>query len=718
MAGPRRTFSESWYRIADQKICLRSTVNIRKQFFRRKKWYVIHDPFNNQFFRISPEAYEFVARLRPDMTINDVWDECIKRNPDDSPGQDEVIQLLSQLYYANLLYHELPPDSTKLFERYRLRKQRELKSRLFSIMFFRLPLFDPEHILKKALPFIRLLISPAAAVIWLFAVICAGKVVIDNFEGLTAQTQGILAPGNLVYLYAGLVLIKILHEFGHAFSCKRFRGEVHTMGVMLMVFTPLPYVDTTSSWSFRSRWHRALVGASGMIFEIFAASVAVFIWAYTGPGIVHSIAFNMMFIASVSTLLFNANPLLRYDGYYILSDLADIPNLHPRSVSQLKHLAETYVFGYKDSVSPAQSRKEASWLTCFGLLSWTYRIFIFSAIILFVADRFLLLGIIMAVFCTISWVLLPVYRFITYVTTSTHLERTRLRSIAVTAGTLAAVLVFLSIIPFPNRFRAPGVLESTNYVHVVNNTDGFVKNVIIPTGSDVITGTPLLELSNNELDFEIAAAKAQLAETLTLKMRAVQRASSELEPIKNRLDTIKRKLKTLDEQKKSLVVKARQDGKWIAPHSREITGQWFDRGSVLGMIVNHDSFRFSAVVSQEDASRLFKGNIKTAEVRLRGQAGESILATDFNFIPFKRETLPSAALGWGAGGQVPVLDDDESGLKVIEPFFQVYAELDKLQSIAFLHGRSGQIRFSLDPEPLLIQWTRNIRQLFQKRYQI
>ena len=718
MAGPGRTFSESWHRIADQRISLRSSVNIRKQFFRGKKWYIIHDPFNNCFFRISPEAHEFVVRLRPDITVDQVWDECMKRSPDNAPGQDEVVQLLAQLYYSNLLYHELPPDSTMLFERYRHRKQRELKSRLFNIMFFRLPLIDPESILKKIGPLIRQLISPAGAIIWLITVMLAVKVVIDNFEGLAAQTQGVLAPANLIYLYAGLIMIKILHELGHAFSCKRFGGEVHTMGVMLMVFTPLPYMDATSSWSFQSRWQRALVGASGMIFEIFAASIAVFIWTGTGPGVIHGIAFNMMFIASVSTLLFNANPLLRYDGYYILSDLIDIPNLHSRSLSQLRHLSERYLFGYKDSFSPAQTGKEASWLTCFGLLSGTYRIFIFTVIILFVADRFLLLGLIMAFVCAISWVLVPVFRFFIYLLTSVHLERTRRRAIAVSAGSLAAVLLFLSIIPFPNRFRAPGVLEATEYVHVINDSDGFVKKVLLPTGSVVVAGTALMELSNDELDFEIAAVKAQLQETLTLQMRAVQQASSELEPINNRLKTINRKLMNLEQQKKSLVVSARQDGKWIAPRSREMKGRWFDRGSELGMIINHDSFRFSAVVSQEDASRLFDGNIRNAEVRLKGQAGETIIVSDYKFIPFKRDTLPSAALGRGAGGQVPVMVNDDTGLKVIDPFFQIYANLNKLQSIAFLHGRSGQIRFTLGPEPLLAQWTRNIRQLLQNRYQI
>ena len=716
MSGTGRTFSESWHRIADQRISLRSTVTVRKQLFRGKKWHVLHDPFNNRFFRLSPEAHEFVVRLRPDRTVEQVWEECLEKNPDGAPGQDDVIKLLAQLYFANLLYHELPADSAKLFERYSHRKQRELQSRLLGIMFIRLPLFDPENLLKRIMPVIRLLVSPLGAVIWLTTVILAGKVVVDRFDAVVAQTQGVLAPGNLIFLYASLVLIKTLHEFGHAFVCKRFGGEVHTMGVMLLVFTPLPYMDATSSWSFRSRWDRMLVGAAGMIFEIFTASFAAFVWAYTGPGIVHSIAYNMMFIASVSTVLFNVNPLLRYDGYYILSDLLDIPNLHSRSLMHLRHIAERYLFGCRDSSSPAQTLKEASWLTVFGVLSGIYRVIVFTVIILFVADRFLLAGLIMGCICVISWGVVPLLRFVTYLLSDPRLARTRSRAVAASLGCIGAVMFFLAICPFPSRFRAPGVLEAEAYIRVVNDAPGYVKTVLVPSGADVVAGTPLMKLSNNELALEIAAARAQRQETLTLQMRAVNQQMADLEPLRNRLVSIEKKLKNLEEQQQALVVRARENGTWVSPRNKDMMGTWIARGSEVGVIVNHDAFRFSAVVSQDEASRLFDGDIEDAEVRLFGQGGKTLKVNDYQFIPFQHEKLPSAALGWRAGGEVPVKDD--TGLEAAEPFFQIYAHLNQMPSVSFLHGRSGQIRFSLHPEPLLEQWFRKFRQLLQKRYQV
>ncbi len=718
MAKNNKTFSESWHRIVDQKISLRANVKVRKQYFRGELWYVLQDPFNNQFFRVRPGAHELLIRLRQDQTVGEIWEACLECDPDSVPGQEEVIQLLSQLHFANLLYYERPSDSANLFDRYKRRKQRELKSKLLGIMFFRLPLFDPDRLLKRFMPITRLMINYWAALVWLGVVGYALKLVFDRFDEVTSQAQGVLSPDNLLFLYLGMVLIKTLHEFGHSVVCRHYGGEVHTMGIMFLIFTPIPYMDATSSWAFRSRWHRAFVGGAGMIVEVFAAALATFVWAYTGPGIVHSVAYNMMFIASVSTVLFNANPLLRFDGYYILSDLLDIPNLHTRSRLYLRHLVEYYIFDYQDSINPVQTRREATWLAVFGVLAGIYRIVVFTGIILFVADQFLLAGMIMALICVISWGVVPVIKFIKYLATSPRLARSRMRATGISLGTIAAVFFFLAICPFPNRFRAPGVLEAVDHIKVVTHSSGYVDAVLISSGEEVSPGSPLLKLSDEELDLELKAAKAQKDETLALQKLARYRNTADLEPINKRLETIEEKLANLHFRQQSLVVKAREKGTWVAPHSDEMVGTWIPRGTDVGSVVNHDQFRFSAVVSQDEASNLFADQLQNAEVRLYGQEGRNLQVKSYKIIPFQHERLPSAALGWRAGGEVAVSTTDESGLEATEPFFQIYAVLEPDPDVAYLHGRSGKIRFSMNPEPLLIQWGRSFRQLLQKRYQI
>src|SRR5260221_3804596 len=259
MAEPQATFSESWYRVANQRLCLRPSVKVRRQNFRGERWFVLENPFTNEFFRVRPAAYEFLARLDPKRTVEEVWRECLEKAPDQAPGQEAVLQLLAQLYFANLLQYAQATDSAGLFDRYKKRQQREWSARLLNLMFIRFPLLDPDRFLVRTLPVAGKLISVAGAVLWLIVVGAGLKVVADNWEAAKQQSQGILAPANLPLLYLGMVLIKTIHEFGHAYFCRKFGGEVHVMGVMLMIFTPMPYVDATSSWSFRSRWQRILV---------------------------------------------------------------------------------------------------------------------------------------------------------------------------------------------------------------------------------------------------------------------------------------------------------------------------------------------------------------------------------------------------------------------------------------------------------------------------
>lgn len=718
MAKNESTFSESWYRIAKQRIGLRPSVRVRRQNFRGERWYVLENPFSNQFFRLRPAAYEFVARLRSSRTVEEVWKECLERFPDDAPGQESVIQLLGQLYKVGLLQYDFAEDTAQLFDRFEKTRQRELRSRFLNIMFIRFPLLDPDRFLVRTLPFVGKLINSIGAIIWLVTVVAALKVVVDHFPALKEQSQSVLAPGNLFLLYAGMVLIKTFHEFGHAYFCRKFGGEVHVLGIMLMIFTPIPYMDATSSWGFRSRWRRILVGAAGMIVELFIAALAAFVWVNTGQGVVHSLAYNMMFVASVSTLIFNLNPLLRFDGYYMLSDLLDIPNLHQKALKQLKHGIERYAFGVKQSESPAQTRTEAGLLGTFGIASGIYKVFVFGSILLLVADRYLLLGILMAAVCFVSWVSVPIGKLFVYLASSPRLSRNRIRAVTLTFATFAILFLVLDKVPMPSHFRAPGVLQAGEWSSVLNESPGRLEKLLVPPGSKVVGGQPLIELTNHELDLELTATRAKVRETEARLRQALQDATPDLKPLRILSESVAVKMRRLEADQAGLVVRARHDGTWVAPKVDEAIGRWMSRGTELGLVVNASSFEFLAPVAQADGDTLFGRRLLGAEVRLFGRSGEGISIPRWTVIPAERERLPSPALGWASGGEVPVVASDPQGQTTREPFFEARAEVDAGDNAAVLHGRSGKIRFDLDPEPLLPRWIRRVRQLLQRRYQL
>ena len=257
----------------------------------------------------------------------------------------------------------------------------------------------------------------------------------------------------------------------------------------------------------------------------------------------------------------------------------------------------------------------------------------------------------MAAVCLISWGVVPAVRFVNYISSSPKLAKSRTRAIAVSLTAVGVILFILGAIPYPNSFRAPGVLEAKNYLQVVNSTSGQLAKILADNGSWVQPGTPLIQLVNPELDIEIALVRAQRKEVVALlHQSSVFDEDRARKVLVKRLATLDRKLRKTEKQQQELLVIGEQGGIWVAPATLELAGVWLPRGTELGKIISPEHFRFSAVVSQEEAANLFSGNISgQAAVRLIGQGNTDLSVTKYKVIPFQHESLPSAALGWGAG---------------------------------------------------------------------
>ena len=718
MLKEENLFHESWHRIAKQYITLRASVNVQKQYYRGHLWYVLQDPFSNQYYRLNPNAYRFFSRLTLKSTVEETWEESFKKEPDTTPSQGDIIELLAQLYHANLLHYQLPPDSKKLFEKHRKKQHKMIKSTLTNIMFFKIPLFDPDRFLNAIKPIINIMISPFGALIWIGMMIYGGMLTMENFGGLKDQSQAILSVDNLPLLYLAMVIIKSLHELGHCFFVKKYGGEVHTLGVMFLILNPVPFMDASASWFFRNKWHRVLVGFGGMIFEVFIGAIALIVWSQTGSGLINSIAYNMILIATLSTVIFNINPLLRFDGYYILSDWLDMPNLHQHAKQHLTHLLEKYVFGKKNSITPAKTLYEAGIFTFFGIFSNIYRIIVFGTILFFIADKFLLLGLAIAAVCFVSWIILPVVKFFKYILNSPDLERQRRRAVTTTGTITVALLILLCIIPFPYSFKSPGVLKAINYQHTMNKTSGFVTEVFAKSGQYVLKDTPLVQLKNDELAFQIEETEASLAESEILRQKAMYQSQADITPIESRIEFFEKRLEKLREEERNLTLKAEMDGIWVAPHARNLKGMWLIKGASVGEIVDETSFYFISVVSQMDVAKIFGNKNLESIVRLSGEAHNNVEIKSYTSIPYEQSDLPSASLGMMGGGEIAVDMKSEGGERSAEPFYEVRAIVDSESDSKLVHGRSGNIKFDLGYLPLASQGWLKVRQVMQKRFKI
>lgn len=742
----RPTFSELWYRVADLRPRLRPSVQTYRQVFRGQVYHVVRDPSNNEFFRLDDAAYYFVALLDGTRSVAAVWQIANQHLGDRAPTQGEAINLLGQLYAANLLLGDLPPDTEGMFERYRRRVRREVGGYFLNLLFARVPLLDPDRFLDAWLPVVRWAYSWLGLVFWAVLLAGGGYFLVGRWNELADGAAGVLDPENLLWLYVAFALVKTIHEFGHAFACKKFGrdtgtgGEVHVMGIMFLVFMPVPYVDATAASAFRSKWHKMAVGAAGMYVELAVAAIAAIVWTHTSAGgsasvrAVHAVAYNIMFVASISTLLFNGNPLLRYDGYYILSDALELPNLYQRARDYLYYLVKRYLFGVPHPVSPARTPGERIWLGFYAIASGIYRVFISIAIFFYVADKLFFVGALMAILGIVGWLIMPLGRFAKYLLTSAELARTRTRALLATAVGVAVLVSIIGLIPLPDRSRAYGVVEPRHLAVIYAQADGFVTD-FVPSNTVVRPGGPPLIVATNG---ELLAARDELLAQLRLA-QIHRRQAQEEDPGKasildQTLQLLRRRLDFVQRQIDDLSLKAPIAGLWVSPDIDHLRGAYLKRGAKVGLVASTDD-----LIIRVAADQLLGPHIEPeigpggpVDIRLRGDPRVHWTGVIERILVAGQERLPSAALGYMVGGGVATDLHDREGTKPAQPFFEIVVKPDIPRSQMSTPGPGnstrplpgagvGQrvvVRFSMPSKPLAEQCWRSLRQLFQQRFRV
>lgn len=711
----RTVFDESWYRVSRSQVRLLPGVEMIRQMFREEPWYVVCDRLGHRFFRIRPAAYRFICYLEAADTVQEAWERALEIDPTDAPGQGEVIQLLSQLYQSGLLRSDHTADISALEEVKEREEAQKRKQRVASLLFLKIPLINPDPFLRKTLPLFAWLFTPFGAILWFVVFGWGFLALIENWTRFADSSRSILGWANLPYLYASLVITKVLHEFGHGYACRRYGREVPEMGIMLLVFNPLPYVDASSCYAFARKYQRVIVGIAGMAVELFVAAIAVKIWADGADGVTSRVAYNVAITASVGALLFNLNPLLRFDGYHILCDLLEVPNLQGRSQALVSWWINKKVFKIDPGPIPTRSRREQIGFTTYFFASWIYRFLLMIGILIFVSKQFMILGVVLSLIFGVIWGVLPFLKGMRYVFFSPKLMNRRSRALGVVALVVGSIVAFLAFVPMPYYFRAEGVVKSSEFQNVYTASPGEIVEVVTPTGTYVEAGQVLVRLSNEELRREADLIRIERERGALLLRRDRSEQGAQLAGLQAFFKALDAREKSLNEQLEQLVVRAPVAGLWIAADLHEVLGAMVPRGQSMGMVRSEEGYVFSAVVHQRDAGRL---SLRDSEVKIRGQEGEIAMIREVDAIPAGQEDLPSAALGVAGGGSMGVMPQDEAGSKTTEPYFQVRGRLELPEGVTAQHGQRGVARFPLPKKPLLAQWSHTVRQFFQREYQL
>ncbi|WP_187640114.1 peptidase M50 [Bosea sp. F3-2] len=707
--------SSLWYRVSALRPRLRSHVRLYRHQYRGEIWFVLQDAASGRTHRFTPAARLVMALMDGRRTVEEIWETANQQLGEDAPTQDQLIQLLGQLHARDLLQSNMAPQVTELLARGEREERRRYRQSFGNPMAIRVHLWDPDAFLNRIRGLVQSLWSPWGAALWLAIVIPALLLLPQHWPDLSHNFRDqVLSVDNLFVAFFVFPVLKILHEMGHATATKAGGGEVHDLGVLFLVFLPVPYVDATASATFKSKYQRALVGAAGMVVELFCAAVAFLLWTLVEPGLVRAVLFNVMVIAGVSTVIFNGNPLLRYDAYYILADLIEIPNLASRSLNYWSHLLERYVLGVEDTTSPAADWAEKCWLLVYGVASTLYRIGITFVIAIYIASHFFIIGVLLALWSVCAMALLPLLKGARHVIGHPRLQRRRFRAIAAIA-TLASVLVTgVFLWPAPSHTSAEGIVWLPEKFLLRIGANSFLDEVLVPPGSAVKPGEAVMVSRDPALTTQLRVGEARVIELEATYAMEFASDHSKAQVTMERLRQERATLMRLREREAELTIRAQSMGRFVGPQIEDMVGRYYPRGELLGYVIGEAEPLVRVIVAQDAVD---KARLDTQRVRLKlaGQLDTAFEGRIIREVPAGEDLLPSRALTTEGGGQIAVDPRDQKNIKTFERMFQFDIAL-KDPNIVQYFGQRALVRFEHRPEPLALRWYRAGRLLFLSRF--
>jgi len=710
--------SSLWYRVADLRPRLVSRARLHRHRYRERIWYLLQDPATGRVHRFTPAARLVLAAMDGQRSVRELWAIASAKLGDDAPTQDELIQLLGQLHAADLLATDVPPDALELFDRGQREASAKRRRSWINPMAIRVPLWDPGRFLDRHAAAWRLIWSRGGGLLWLALVLPALLLLPAHWADLTGNlSDHVLQADNLLLMAFIFPVVKALHEMGHATATRAAGGEVHDMGLMVLVLMPVPYVDASAANVLRSRWQRALIGAAGMMAELVVAALAFYAWMLLEPGIVRAACFNVMFIAGISTLVFNGNPLLRYDAYYILADLVELPNLAAQSARHWGYLLQRYLFRLRDVESPARTMSERLWFTCFGLASAVYRVFVALAIALFIGTQFFFIGVVLALWAVVTMSLAPLFKALKALAAQ---PETRERSGRVYGIGIVSVLLlvgFVGWVPLPHRTVAQGVVWLPEQSIVRAGAPGFFRSFETPPGTVVEPGSLLTRSVDPALDAEARLLQARVDELEASYAAEFVADRARAEIVREQLQHAQAALHRAQQRAQGLVVAASTAGRFTVSQARDLPGRYFKQGSVIGYVLGDIAPVVRVVLNQATVESV-TSSTRSVQIRRSSELGRILPGRIVRQVPAGRDEVPSAALTPSGGGNNAVDPRDPKGLRTLEPVFQLDVEVAALAGQELRYGERVHLRFDHGPEPLAAQLWPVLRRLFLRHFDV
>ncbi|MET0261888.1 MAG: HlyD family efflux transporter periplasmic adaptor subunit [Rariglobus sp.] len=598
---------------------MRASLRYIFQEFGKERCCVIEDPLSSKFHRVGLAEYRFIRQLDGTVTFAEAFARASLESGSDALNEREAIGVLSWLVDNRLadLGGSIPED------RLHSTRERKIKAKLknvFNFLFIKVPLGRPDEFLSAVYPACRWMCGWGFALLWLITGIAGIGHVAVNWDRFVSSTEGVLAPHNWLWLLLVWAGLKVWHEFWHGLICKHHGGKIREAGVLLMLLTPLGYVDATSSLAFPSKWTRMHVAAAGMFGELFFAAIAAIVWANTAPGITNTLAMNVMVMASAVTVLFNLNPLMRFDGYFLAIDMLEKPNLGTRSNRMVKSLAKRWLLGASDP-APEWGTWD-TWLCLgYGVASVIWRILIITTLL---AAAALLLkggGLVFAVIGLIFWIMPMLQGLKDYLAGDRGREKIRWWVAGTRCGLLTVVLMCVCLFPFRLNITTPGVVRYEGEAILRAEGPGFVTGIHTSDGAEAAEGAALVTLSNPELEGMLESlAISHRRQDFKRRMALLEHSTAEYEAEVAMMEALRKQYMQQLRYVETLDILAPRNGRVLAPHLDDLRGQYVKTGDEILRVVNPSAVEAAIPISQDDVDAFRRHLNQPVKVYVEGRS--------------------------------------------------------------------------------------------------
>ena len=713
----------------------RSDLTFKRQTYLGQTYWVLKDPIGARYFRLQEEEYFLLKQFNGENSLDDIKKTFEKEFPPQKISLDELQHLIGQFHQSGLVIASAPNQGEELLKRSKKRRRKELTQKFTNILAVKFRGIDPDWMFSATYPFFRWCFHPLAIALGLAIILSAIALILvqfDTFRAKLPEFYAFFSPVNMIGLGIVLVVTKIMHEFGHGLTAKHFKGEVHELGFMFLVLTPVLYVNTSDSWLLPNKWHRIAIGAAGMWVEFVLAGICTFIWWFTEPGLLHYLALNVMFICSVSTLLFNINPLLRFDGYFMLADYMEIPNLRQKATKITANKCQEWFLGMEVQEDPFLPQKNHGWFALYSVAAISYRWFITVSILFFIHGLFkhlelIILGQILAIMALWSLLGQPTYKIIKFFWIPGKIYKVKKHRFYLSLTLIIVFFALLFFYPLPATVVGPAMIELRTgtaqqiFVPDIRGGNQLIRIDVEP-GQLVEAGDTIAVLRNVSLQMDLIDAEGryrdikQQLETLERQRMHDPNVDLRRGPLEQSLAVARDLLQNMQRDADSLILRAPMAGTvvsppwrihhpppdgqlpqwWGSPLERQNLGATLEPGTVVCSVGNPQYLEAVVIVAQSRMPFL--------EI---GQRIELILH-EFPSVTYvgileeiERQAITSLELQLttGAGGEIPTTrrqDREEPN----RASYRIRMELDNTSDQSIRVGMTGIGKVHVEPQSL------------------